>query len=130
MMSTGSTSNANRSHFRTKSIGVRVTEADFARLQALADAEQKSLGEWSRDVLLEKAEGRNIASVDQAVLSELLALRRIVLNVLFSLASGKTFTTGEMDDLIQSADAEKLSKARERLRAVMREELGGSGNDD
>jgi len=122
--------NMNRSHFRTRSIGVRVTEADFARLQALADAEQKSLGEWSRDVLLEKAEGTNIAPADQAVLSELLAIRTIVLNVLFSLASGKNFTTGEMDDLIQSADAEKLSKARERLRAVMREELGGSGNDD
>ena len=51
-MSNGSTPIINRSHFRTKSIGVRVTEADFARLQTLADGEHKSLGEWCRDVLL------------------------------------------------------------------------------
>jgi len=35
-----------RSHYRTRSIGVRVAEADFARLQALADAEGRPLGEW------------------------------------------------------------------------------------
>ena len=129
-MSDGSTPNINRSHFRTKSIGVRVTESDFARLQALADSERKSLGEWSRDVLLEKAEGRNVAPADQAVLSELLALRTIVLNAFFSLAGEKALTQAEMEDLIQRADAEKLLKAEERLRAVMREELGGLGDDD
>ena len=129
-MSNGSNQNFNRSHFRTKSIGVRVTESDLARLQALADSERKSLGEWSRDVLLEKAEGRNVAPSDQAVLSELLALRTIVLNAFFSLAGEKVLTAAEMDDLIQRADTEKLPKARERLRAVMRKELGGSGNDD
>ena len=59
------------------------------------------MGEWSRDVLLEKAEGRNVAPADQAVLSELLALHTIVLNVFFSLAGEKALTTAEMDDLIQ-----------------------------
>lgn len=129
-MSNGSTPIINRSHFRTKSIGVRVTEADFARLQALADAERKSVGEWCRDVLLARAEGGNVAPADHAVLSELLALRRILLNVLFSLAKGKTLTAGEMEDLIEKADSEKLRKARERLRTVIREGSGGSGDGD
>ena len=33
-----------RSQFRTKSIGVRVSEADFSRLQALAEATGNPLG--------------------------------------------------------------------------------------
>jgi hypothetical protein len=103
-------------HHRTKCIGVRVREADFARLQALADAEGKSLGEWCRDNLLERAANRKPNHTEQAaVLSEILALRTIHLNVLFALAKGKDITEEEMNDLIERADAEKSRRAIERL---------------
>ena len=78
-----------RNHYRTKCIGVRVSEADFARLQAMADSEGKSLGEWSRDVLLGRVEAPQSTRAEQTMVSEVLALRTILFNVLFSLAKGK-----------------------------------------
>ena len=105
-----------RSHHRTKSIGVRVAEADFARLQAMADSEGKSLGEWSRDILLERVEACTPTHAEQTLVSEVLALRTILLNVLFSLANGKDVSEAEMARLIERADAEKLKKAMQRLR--------------
>ncbi len=104
-----------RSRYRSRSIGVRVAEADFARLQAMADCEGKSLGEWCREVLLERAEARKPTHAEQAMVSEVLALRTILLNVLFSLAKGKVITEGEMTELIERADAEKLKRAIQRL---------------
>jgi hypothetical protein len=105
-----------RKHYRTKCIGVRVREADFAQLQSLADAEGKSLGEWSREVLLEKVTGRKRGLADQTVvLSEVLALRTIHLNLLFALAKGKEITEEGMNELIEQADAEKLKRAIARL---------------
>jgi len=104
-----------RNHYRTKSIGVRVAKADFARLQAIADSEGKSLGEWSREILLERVEVRKPTQAEQTMVSEVLALRSILLNVLFSLAKGKVISEGEMTELIERADAEKVRKAIQRL---------------
>ena len=104
-----------RNHYRTKCIGVRVREADFARLQAIADSEGKSLGEWSRDVLLGRVENPKPTRAEQMMVSEVLALRTILLNVLFSIARGKVISEAEMSELIERADAEKLKRAIQRL---------------
>jgi hypothetical protein len=48
-------------------------------------------------------------------MAELVALRAILLNVLFRLANGQTLTAEEMQGLIVRADSDKLRKARERL---------------
>ena len=50
-----------------------------------------------------------------ALLAELVALREILINVLFRQANGKTLTPPEMQGLIDRADSSKLKKARERL---------------
>jgi hypothetical protein len=48
-------------------------------------------------------------------MAELVALRAILLNVLFKQANGQTLTAEEMQRLIDRADSDKLRKARERL---------------
>ena len=108
-----------RSHYRTRSIGVRVAEADFVRLQALADAEGRPLGEWCREVLLARVGRGKPTPAEQTVVSEVLALRTILLNVVFSLAKGKIVTQEEMSALIERADAEKLNKAIQRLQQAV-----------
>ena len=50
-----------------------------------------------------------------ALMAELVALRAILLNVLFRQANGQTLTAEEMQGLIDLADSEKVRKARERL---------------
>ena len=51
----------------------------------------------------------------QALMAELVALRAILLNVLFKQAKGEPLTAEEMQRLIDRADSDKLRKARERL---------------
>ena len=51
-------------------------------------------------------------------MAELVALRTILLNVLYKQVNGKGMTEEEMRQLIERADADKLKKAVERLKQV------------
>ena len=113
---------------RTKSIGFKVSEEEYARLEEAARAAGFTLGEWCRQVVLEDASGEEIKPTGtgaeaQALMAEVVALRAILLNVLFKLAQGEKPTAEEMQRLIDRADSDKLRKARERL-AQARESEG------
>ena len=95
---------------RTKSVSTKVTEEEYAQFEALAG--EQTISEWARDVLL-KATKPNAG--EQTVLAEVLALRTILLNIHFAISQGKTLTVEEMQQLIERADQNKLSKARQRL---------------
>ncbi len=95
---------------RTKSISTKVTDEEYAQFEALAG--EQTISEWTRDVLL-KATKPNAG--EQTVLAELLALRTILLNMHFAVSEGQTLTAEEMQQLIERADQNKLSKARQRL---------------
>jgi hypothetical protein len=112
-------------NLRTKSIGTKVTEEEFARLEQAAQKTSKTLGEWCREVMLGSANGqpangsRGEAGAE-AVMAEVIALRAILLNVLFKQANGERLTTEEMQKLINRADSDKFKKARERLEQTTR----------
>ena len=95
---------------RTKSISTKVTDEEYAQFEALAG--EQTISEWARDVLL-KATNPNAG--EQTVLAEVLALRTILLNIHFAISQGQTLTVEEMQQLIERADQNKLSKARQRL---------------
>ena len=95
---------------RSKSISTKVTDEEYAQIEASAG--EQTISEWARDVLL-KATKPNAS--EQTVLAEVLALRTILLNVHFAVSQGQTLTSEEMQQLIERADQTKLSKARQRL---------------
>jgi hypothetical protein len=95
---------------RTKSISTKVTDEEYALFETLAG--EQTISEWARDVLL-KATKPNAG--EQTVLAEVLALRTILLNIHFDVSQGQTLTAEKMQQLIERADQNKLSKARERL---------------
>lgn len=105
---------------RTKTLGTKVSEEEFAKLEALASERGLTLSEWCRETLLANVNRQEEKSADSggashALMAELVALRAILLNVLFKLANGQTLTAEEMQQLIDRADSDKLKKARERL---------------
>ncbi len=105
---------------RTKTLGTKVRDQEYARLEAAASERGLTLSEWCRETLLGKVNGQEKKSADtgatsQALMAELVALRTILLNVLFKLANGEKPTAEEMQRLIDRADSDKLRKARERL---------------
>ena len=95
---------------RTKSIGTKVTDEEYARIQTLAG--EQPVSEWVRAALLKAAEGQ---VTDSVVLAELLALRTILLNLHFTVCSGGAVTTDAMQRLIERADHEKARLAEARL---------------
>lgn len=99
---------------RTKTVGAKVSDDEYAQLEAAAAARGKTLGEWAREALLDATGGG--PSTDAMVLAELLALRTIVLNVLYKLANGEAISAEQMRQLIERADAGKVERASERLR--------------
>ncbi len=103
---------------RTKSVGTKVSEEEFAALESRARARKLTLSVWVRAELLEpRADGGGAAG--EVLLGEVLALRTILLNLMFSLTNGKPVTPEAMRELIEKADGDKALKAMERLTAAV-----------
>ena len=111
---------------RTKSIGFKVSEEEYAQLEAAAQVGGRTLGEWCREMVLtssQEIKPTGPGTEAQALMAELVALRAILLNVLFKLANGEKPTAEEMQRLIDRADSDKLRKARERLAQAAESEV-------
>jgi len=103
---------------RNRTVGCKMSDAEYEQLVAVAESEGLTLGEWCRDVLLERANGRKAKPVEETLLAEVIALRTILLNALYKLAQGERLTPDEMQRLINHADQDKFRKAQERLAAA------------
>jgi mobilization protein NikA len=101
--------------FRTRSVGTKVTEEEYAQLETCALARRLSISEWCRAVLLERAEGAKSNGADETLLAEVLALRTILLNLHFAIAKGEAITADEMQAIIDRADRDKEKKAAQRF---------------
>ena len=107
---------------RTKSIGTKVSEEEFAALEATARAADMTLSEWVRAVLL-AAPGVELPDDDAALagrvaVAEVLALRTLLLNLFFRATKGEAIPEPEMRALIERADRVKGERARERIEAA------------
>ena len=120
-----------KASLRTKSVGTKVSDAEYAQLEARARAENLTLSEWMRAKLLEpdtdggtgrpggtSRPGVGAANelVGEVLLSEVLALRALFLN-LRPLPGHDLPGEGEVRAEIARVDATKMQRARERLAA-------------
>ena len=108
---------------RTKSVGTKVSEAEFSVLEERAKAAGLTLSEWVRDVLL-SAPVDEVPVASEIVLAELLALRSLFLNLQFRQGQGQ-MTEAEIRGLIEWADATKMQRARERLETAQAQKPEG-----
>jgi hypothetical protein len=97
--------------FRSKSVTTKVTDTEYAELEQLATAKNMNLSEWVRSELLRPPSSPST----EVLLPEILALRSIIVNTLYSMARGKTVTAEAMQALIDQADRDRLQLAHERL---------------
>jgi hypothetical protein len=100
---------------RNRTVGCKMTDSEAERLTAVAEQDGQTLGEWCREVLLERIEGRKPSAIEETLLAEVLALRTILLNAFYKLAREGKLTTEEVQAIIERADAGKAKKAAERL---------------
>lgn len=97
-----------------------MSDSEYEKLAAVAEQDGQTLGEWCREVLLERAEGRKASVIEETLLGEVLALRTILLNLHFTVAKGEAITAEDMQAIIDRADRDKAKKAAERLAAKPR----------
>src|SRR5262245_8679670 len=98
---------------RTRTVSTKVSEDDYALFEELAG--DRRVGEWVRDVLFKAVLAERTADAHRTILGEVLALRKILLNLQFSVAAGEPITRDRMLAWIEEADADKSEKARARL---------------
>jgi hypothetical protein len=113
---------------RTRSVGTKLTEDEYAQLESLAAVRGVTPGECVRELVLaafpKTGSGKPVAEAtvaEQTVLSEVLALRTILINIIYDQANGHGIAPERMRELIAKADAEKMEKAIERLKENIRE---------
>jgi hypothetical protein len=106
-----------QSRLRTRSVSVKVADAEYPALVACAEAKQMKVAEWGRYALLEVARagasgaGSGGGGEYMLLLAELCAFRAAVLNVLFELSQGEPLTAERMQELIARADAGAVQRA-------------------
>ena len=121
-----------KASLRTKSVGTKVSDEEFAALEARARAENLTLSEWMRAQLLGTGRPGGGSDTDggtgrpgggaaddllgEVLLSEVLALRALFLN-LRPLPDHALPGEGEVRAEIARVDAVKMQRARERLAA-------------
>jgi hypothetical protein len=98
---------------RTKSISTKVNEPEYERL--VARAGDRTVSEWVRTVVLEAAQPLQTKSLLFVVLTELVALRMILLNLQFAVSRGEPVTADFMQGLIACADRDKFAQANARI---------------
>ena len=94
---------------RTKSVGTKVSEAEYALLEERARGAGMRLAEWVREALLSAPVEAGVDSGEVA-LGEILALRSLLLNLHFRAAKGEPIPEPEMRGLIERADETKMPR--------------------
>ncbi len=102
---------------RTKSIGFKVSEEEYAQLETAAQASGRTLGEWCREAIL-----RGGASNVDPALAEIIGVRLLLVNVLGPVAAGEKVTPEKFNQLL-----DQISEAKHQLAAKL-QQAGGPGN--
>ena len=98
--------------FRTRTVSTKVTEQEFAEVEALAAERGVSLSEWCREVLLRE---RGRAGGDPT-LAEIVGVRLLLVNALRPLVAGEKMTNKTFDDLV-----DQIKEVKYKLAATLQQ---------
>jgi hypothetical protein len=98
---------------RTQSVGTKVTVEEEAELIRAAEADGKFTSEWVRDVLLRTARDRMQAP--DVLITEIQALRLILINSLEPLLRGEKWTAEQFKEMVRYVKTNKHKVAAELM---------------
>jgi hypothetical protein len=99
---------------RARSIATRLTEAEFGEVEAAAANAGKKVAEWLREAALLHARAGQEEQTDLILLTEIMAMRALMLN-LFAKASQGPLSTEDMRKMSAYSNSIKEQKAEELL---------------
>jgi hypothetical protein len=104
---------------RTKCLSTKLTDDEYAELEAQVGSQ--TLSTWARETLLHAARAQpppRARPLESVVVAEVLALRAILVNLHFAMATGADITVERMQQLIDRADCDKMARAVQQLEAA------------
>ena len=113
---------------RCRSLGTTPSEAEYVQCEKSAARRGQRLSECPPGAARSRA-GPAQAPEAEVILSEILALRKIAINLLYGDKAGEPLSEERMRELIEAADSEKLRKAAERLHAAVTARAGVLSDD-
>lgn len=112
-----------RPDVRSRQVGARLSESEYAALEKLAWAEGRTPGEWARELLSHAVRIGTDEQIAVHAFTELVGLELLLMNTLPSLVSGQKMGAEHFQKLVTQIQATKQTKARELLaRRANREE--------
>ena len=112
---------------RTKSIGFKVSEEEYAQLEMGRRPSGRTLGEWCREVILRGGSSSDSERHDPA-LAEIIGVRLLLVNVLGPVAAGEKVTPERFNQLLDQISEVKHQLAAKLQRQASPEETAARKN--
>ena len=106
---------------RTRTVGTRVSDAEEQEMIAAANRDGHNISEWSREVLLREARSPH----DDAVFTELVATRMLLVNLIKPLILGEKVSPTWITEAMTMVRKDKYKAARD----VMQQYTANAGKE-
>jgi hypothetical protein len=100
---------------RTRTLGVRISESEFATLEQRAWQSGKTVADWARDRLLVHVEHAETDRITAHVFTELIGLEMLLMGFFSPLLQGRQISPEQYQEIVRSVQAGKGKRAKELL---------------
>ena len=104
-----------RTEMRVRTASTKVTEAEFAELDAFASQRGQSVSEWIRQTILAEARGQRNTATTAHLFTELVGIQLLLINTLGPLIRGERMTADHLNAILRQVQSTKGRKAQELL---------------
>jgi len=100
---------------RTRTLGIRISESEFATLEQRAWQSGKTVADWARDRLLVHMERAETDRITAHVFTELIGLEMLLMGFFSPLLQGRQISPEQYQEIVRSVQAGKVKRAKELL---------------
>jgi hypothetical protein len=111
-----------RPSVKSRQIGVRVTEMEYAALEREAWRTGHKVGDWAREQLLERMKRAEDDRISAHVFTELVGLQMLLMGSFSHLLQGQTLTAEQCQELAKNVQSGKAKRAKELLAQRLKQE--------
>jgi mobilization protein NikA len=104
-----------RTEMRVRTASTKVTEAEFAELDAFASQRGQSVSEWIRQTILAEARSQRNTATTSHLFTELVGIQLLLINTLGPLIRGERMTADHLNAILRQVQSTKARKAHELL---------------
>jgi hypothetical protein len=115
MLSVDNAESISRPAVRSKQIGVRLTETEYAALEKVAWKSGRTIGDWSREQLLMAIAMTDGERSSAVLLTEIIGLQMFLTNALAPVVQGERMSGEQYQDLMRHVKANKHKAAQQVL---------------